>query len=98
MHPGAANLTMLHSHGLVRGAVEVARGLYYGGDLQHAAELVRCGDAAAVDFSFYRGRVDWQPGELYYPLSELCSRPRPEPRQGSQSAVYRLPRRRRAAP
>ena len=64
MHPGAANLTMLHSHGLVRGAVEVARGLYYGGDLQHAAELVRCGDAAAVDFSFYRGRVDWQPGEL----------------------------------
>ena len=55
---------MLHSHGLVRGAVEVARGLYYGGDLQHAAELVRCGDAAAVDFSFYRGRVDWQPGEL----------------------------------
>ena len=65
---GAANLTMLHSHARVRGAVEVARGLYYGGDLQHAAELVRCGDAAAADFTFYRGRVDWQPGEPWLGL------------------------------
>ena len=65
---------MLHSHGRVRGAVEVARGLYYGGDLQHAAELVRCGDAAAADFTFYRGRVDWQPGE---------PRPRPRPSPGA---------------
>ena len=99
-------MTMLHSHGTVRGAVEVsrgpydatslpcltiapcltilpcdhrailpsyhrailqvARGLYYGGDLQHAAELVRRGAAAAADFAFYRGRVDWQPGAAPY--------------------------------
>ena len=85
--PGAANLTMLHSHGLVRGAVEVARGLYYGGDLQHAAELVRCGDAAAADFSFYRGRVDWQPGEL-------SPRPSPDPLSRGATAQrtgYRAP-------
>ena len=38
--------------------------LFYGGDLQHAAELVRSGRARKEHFSFFRGRVDWRPGEL----------------------------------
>ena len=43
------------SYPQVRGAVEVRDGLFYGGDLQHAAELVRLGEAHADEFTFYRG-------------------------------------------
>ena len=38
--------------------------LFYGGDLHSAAELVRSGRASKSDFAFFRGRVDWRPGEL----------------------------------
>jgi len=61
---GTANVTMLHPHSHVRGCVEVRPGLCYGGDLAHAAELVRTGDASADDFVFFKGRVDFRPGEL----------------------------------
>lgn len=44
--------------------MRVREGLCYGGDLEHAASLVRAGGARADEFCFYRGRVDWQPGEL----------------------------------
>lgn len=55
---------MLHPHGGVAGCVRVRDGLYYGGDLASAAAMVREGEAAAADFCFYRGRIDWQPGQL----------------------------------
>jgi len=61
---GGANTTMLHPHGKVRGCVEVREGLYYGGDLAHAAELVLKEEALPRDFIFFKGRVDWRPGEL----------------------------------
>lgn len=61
---GGWNLTMLHPHAQVRGSVRVRDGLHYGGDLAHAASMVREGKASAADFCFYRGRVDWQPGQL----------------------------------
>ena len=43
---------------------QVCDGLFYGGDLAHAAQLVRDGDARKHDFTFFRGRIDWRPGEL----------------------------------
>jgi len=61
---GGWNVTMLHPHGGVAGCVRVRDGLYYGGDLASAAAMVREGEAAAADFCFYRGRIDWQPGQL----------------------------------
>ena len=62
---GGANVTMLHPYAEVRGCVGVPNTqLFYGGDLQHAAELVRSGRARKEHFSFFRGRVDWRPGEL----------------------------------
>mmetsp|Transcript_42795 Transcript_42795/g.112577 ORF Transcript_42795/g.112577 Transcript_42795/m.112577 type:complete len:482 (+) Transcript_42795:23-1468(+) len=61
---GAGNLTMLHNHGDVRGCARVSEGLFYGGDLQHAASLVEAGEAEATDFVFFKGRHDWRPGEL----------------------------------
>jgi hypothetical protein len=63
---GGSNVTMLHPHGDdVRGCVPIPNTpLYYGGDLGDAAELVRSGRASPGDFSFFRGRVDWRPGEL----------------------------------
>jgi len=62
---GGSNVTMVHSHASVRGCVPVqGAALYYGGDLAHAAELVRAGEAHADDFTFFKGRVDWRPGEL----------------------------------
>jgi hypothetical protein len=61
---GGWNLTMLHPFPQVRGSVIIRDGLCYGGDLAHAASLVRQGEATAADFCFYRGRVDWQPGLL----------------------------------
>jgi len=61
---GGWNVTMLHPHAEVRGCVQVRDGLYYGGDLADAAMRVRSGEAEAADFTFYRGRVDWQPGAL----------------------------------
>ena len=62
---GSANLTMLHPYACVRGSVAVREGLYYGGDLAHAAQLVRQGECDARHFVFYKGRVDWRPGELH---------------------------------
>ena len=38
---GSGNLTMLHPYAAVRGSMRVNDNLYYGGDLAHAAELVR---------------------------------------------------------
>ena len=61
---GTANLTMLHPHGQLRGCAPVRDGLFYGGELGHAAELVRAGAAQPSEFCFFRGRVDWQPGQL----------------------------------
>lgn len=61
---GTANLTMCHPYGQVRGCAVVTPGLYYGGDLEHAASLIREGVASAEHFIFFRGRVDWRPGEL----------------------------------
>ena len=63
---GGANVTMLHPYAAVRGSVPVAHAppLRYGGDLQHAAALVRRGEADADAFVFFKGRVDWRPGEL----------------------------------
>ena len=61
---GTANVTMLHPHSHVRGCVEVRPGLCFGGDLAHAADLVRARDASADDFVFFKGRVDFRPGEL----------------------------------
>ena len=62
---GGANVTMVHPHEAVRGSVAVpGTGLFYGGDLAAAAELVRSGEAAADSFVFFKGRVDWRPGEL----------------------------------
>lgn len=81
---GGASMTMLHPYGAVRGAVRVGRApagsgvggdgcggdLFYGGDLQHAAELVNGGDADASQFVFFKGRVDWRPGELSAEIGE----------------------------
>ena len=36
---------MLHPHGQLRGCAPVRDGLFYGGELGHAAELVRAGAA-----------------------------------------------------
>ena len=64
---GGANVTMIHTHSSIPGCVAVHNSpspLYYGGDLSIAAEMVRQGEAKAEDFVFYKGRVDWRPGEL----------------------------------
>jgi len=61
---GGASVTMLHPYAAVPGAVCVREGLYYGGDLAAAAALVRCQEADATSFFFYKGRVDWRPAEL----------------------------------
>jgi hypothetical protein len=60
---GGSNVTMLHPYKAVRGSVRVCDGLYYGGDLAHAADLVREEQAEARQFIFYKGRVDWRPGD-----------------------------------
>jgi len=77
---GTANVTMLHPHSHVRGCVEVRPGLCYGGDLAHAAELVRTGDASADDFVFFKGRVDFGLANLRASSSLASGRARP--RQG----------------
>ena len=63
---GGANVTMLHTYPAVRGCVRIAGwgDLCYGGDLGHAAQLVRDGHADKRCFRFYKGRVDFRPGEL----------------------------------
>ena len=63
---GGANVTMLHPYAQVRGCVPLTdgSGVCYGGDLAHAAQLVREGAARKEAFTFFKGRVDWQPGEL----------------------------------
>ena len=58
-------LTMLHPHGeVLSGAKQVTDGLWVGGYMSDAAQLVRTGAAAAHDFVFFRGRLEWQATEL----------------------------------
>ena len=59
------SLTMLHPHGArMRGARRVLGGLYEGGLVSDAAQLVRSGAASPEDFLFYRGLVEFRTGEL----------------------------------
>jgi hypothetical protein len=53
------SLTMLHPHGGLPGATVVTEGLFAGGCLSDAAQLVRTGRAARHDFAFFRGAVEW---------------------------------------
>ena len=50
---------MLHTHATLPGARRVASGVYEGGYLGDAAQLVRLGKARPSDFLFFRGRVEW---------------------------------------
>ena len=92
-HDGAGNLTMLHPHAQVRGCARVQEGLYYGGDLAHAASLVREGRAHEDDFLFFKGRYDWRPAELRgeLELGEWALAPRRAQAAAAALAVIRRP-------
>ena len=58
-------LTMLHPHGEhLPAARRVADGIYEGGYLADAAQLVRSGRAQPTDFVFFRGHSEWAAGRL----------------------------------
>ena len=60
-----AELTMLHPHGEhLPAARRVADGIYEGGYLADAAQLVRSGRAQPTDFVFFRGHSEWAAGRL----------------------------------
>ena len=92
-HDGAGNLTMLHPYAQVRGCARVQEGLYYGGDLAHAASLVREGRAHEGDFLFFKGRYDWRPAELRgeLELGEWAHAPRHAPAAAAALAAIRRP-------
>ena len=55
------------------------------GDLAHAAQLVREGSADKAAFTFYKGRIDFRPGELLgeIEMGEWRLVPAPEGQGGS---------------
>jgi putative AlgH/UPF0301 family transcriptional regulator len=59
-----ATLTMLHPYGHLVGSRCIAKGVYEGGCLTDAAQLVRSGKAEPSDFAFFRGLVEFRSGEL----------------------------------
>ena len=66
--PVGDGLQFIHQLPDVHGAVEIMRGIYYGGDLQHAAYLLRqqgtSGREAALLFRFFFKYCSWGPGQL----------------------------------
>ena len=58
-------LQCLHTHGhQVTGSIPIAAGLWFGGNMEEAANLVQQGDADREDFKFFTGTVQVQFREL----------------------------------
>lgn len=55
---------MLHSVGEVDGATLLCPHLYVGGSVEHASDLVQCGEAEADNFKFLQGHSAWGKGQL----------------------------------
>jgi putative transcriptional regulator len=55
---------ILHAVAALDGANELMPGVFYGGSLQAAGEIVKSRAAEVSDFRFFVGRCAWGPGQL----------------------------------
>uniref|UniRef100_A0A7S2UVX3 Uncharacterized protein n=1 Tax=Fibrocapsa japonica TaxID=94617 RepID=A0A7S2UVX3_9STRA len=54
----------MHSHSNINGSREILPGLYIGGDIFEAVNLVHSGQACPEDFTFFLQQIVWKPGQL----------------------------------
>jgi len=62
--PIGSSLEMLHGVPEVRNCTRIAEGIYYGGDIEHAGELINGGKASLDDFRLMYRFSGWYPGQL----------------------------------
>lgn len=62
---------LIHGSKLIGGSVEIAPGIFMGGELAAAAE-VAAGRMRTVDFKFFAGAVVWERGELEQEIKNNC--------------------------
>lgn len=69
------NLYFLHQRiDLFPNAIQVAKGLYWGGDFDRLKEVVRLGLVQSDEIRFYLGYTGWSSGQLEGELMENCWR------------------------
>lgn len=57
-------LHFIHRNVELKDAIEVADGLYWGGDFEHLVSMIDVGQISVTDIKFFLGYSGWSPGQL----------------------------------
>jgi hypothetical protein len=68
--PVGSDVHVLHPYSQVEGALEITPGVYHGGNLEHASDLVEKGDADPTSFHFFVGCSAWDLEQLDEELAD----------------------------